>query len=149
MKENFTLQKIQEYLVQFRREFSFVENDISFKLERYIELVVLEGDTPRELALAVLSQCDHVVMSVGTFGWWAAMLAQLHRSESSYDRWSQATASNSGSVVEGEASTDTVNTANRRSLVTYYKTAVRPRSKLSTLFSYRDYFPPDWIALSD
>jgi len=31
--------------------------------------------TPPYVDLAILARCDHIIMSVGTFGWWAAWLA--------------------------------------------------------------------------
>ncbi len=42
----------------------------------FIEL--LEQATPRELALHVLSHCDHVIATMGTFSWWIAFLNRNH-----------------------------------------------------------------------
>ncbi|XP_046547676.1 galactoside alpha-(1,2)-fucosyltransferase 2-like isoform X1 [Haliotis rubra] len=37
--------------------------------------VMFMEDNPFEVDLAVLTQCNHSIMSVGTFGWWASFLA--------------------------------------------------------------------------
>lgn len=39
------------------------------------DVYFVEGQT-REVDLAVLSSCDHMIMSVGTFSWWAAWLCK-------------------------------------------------------------------------
>ena len=39
---------------------------------------VLEEATPRELVLHVLSHCDHVIATMGTFSWWIAFLNRNH-----------------------------------------------------------------------
>ncbi|KAH9502830.1 Galactoside 2-alpha-L-fucosyltransferase 1 [Bulinus truncatus] len=36
--------------------------------------VILLPYAPREVHMCILSQCHHVIMSVGTFGWWAGWL---------------------------------------------------------------------------
>ncbi|CAH1779361.1 unnamed protein product [Owenia fusiformis] len=37
--------------------------------------VVISKGTKPEVDMAILSKCDHVIISTGTFGWWAAFLA--------------------------------------------------------------------------
>ncbi len=43
-------------------------------LYHYEDVTILDGDPTSDLA--VLSSCDHVIMSVGTFGWWAGFLSR-------------------------------------------------------------------------
>ena len=47
--------------------------------------VLLAKGNPAGVDLAILSLCDHVIMSVGTFGWWGAWLAGGNTVY--YDRW--------------------------------------------------------------
>src|SRR6218665_1673996 len=61
--------------------------------------------------LALLSMCDHVIMSTGTFGWWAAWLAK-------------------GTTI-------------------YYSDWPREGSGLYAHFKREDFFPPNWIPMSD
>ena len=42
------------------------------------EHVILSRYQPPEVDLAILSSCDHVIMSVGTFGWWGGYLSGGH-----------------------------------------------------------------------
>lgn len=43
------------------------------KLQRY-DFELLQNNTP-EIDFAILSSCDHVITSVGTFGWWTGWLS--------------------------------------------------------------------------
>ena len=38
------------------------------------DVIISRGNTPC-VDLAILSVCDHVIQSVGTFSWWAAYLS--------------------------------------------------------------------------
>lgn len=60
---------------------------------------------------AVLSMCDHVIMSTGTYGWWAAWIAK-------------------GTTI-------------------YYADWPRKGSNLERQFTKEDFFPPNWIPMSD
>jgi galactoside 2-L-fucosyltransferase 1/2 len=40
-----------------------------------IDDFILVDSGYREVDLAVLSQCNHTIMTIGTFSWWAAFLA--------------------------------------------------------------------------
>ena len=61
--------------------------------------------------MALLASCDAVIMSTGSYGWWAAWLA------------------------------------NKTTI--YYPYWPLPGSKLSTKFSFKDFFLPQWIGLGD
>jgi len=61
--------------------------------------------------MALLASCDALIMSTGTYGWWAAWLGNI--------------------------------------TTIYYRYWPRPGSKLSTMFTREDYFPPQWIGLGN
>ena len=52
----------------------WVEKNLTAKFPEFHINTVLAGHTA-ELGMAILSRCNHVIMSVGTFSWWSAWLA--------------------------------------------------------------------------
>ncbi len=110
--EHLSLERFCEYFHPNLSNCSFIQQKIV--------IIILPSEYSREVALSVLSECDHVVMSVGTFGWWAALLASLSRSVDSRPP----------------------------PTVVYYSRQVKPGSTLASRFVYSDYFPPEWISIS-
>ncbi|CAJ0930331.1 unnamed protein product, partial [Mesorhabditis belari] len=45
------------------------------------EFFFLPRNTEREVGMSVLSSCDHLIISTGTFSWWAAFLADDEKNE--------------------------------------------------------------------
>ena len=43
-----------------------------------VDIHILDSDDPR-LEFSILTKCDHLVLTVGTFGWWAAWLGPHQR----------------------------------------------------------------------
>ncbi|CAG5116810.1 unnamed protein product, partial [Candidula unifasciata] len=56
--------------------FLVASNDYKWCRENLVsdDVILMQPETPA-VHLAVLSRCEHVIMSCGTFGWWAAWLA--------------------------------------------------------------------------
>ena len=61
--------------------------------------------------MALLASCDALILSTGSYGWWAAWLANK--------------------------------------TTVYYRYWPRPGSRISTVFTREDYFPPHWIGLGN
>jgi len=85
----------REYFVKamqyFRRRYSRVQfvvcsDDIGWAKDNVIGDHVLYSEGHKDYEdLAILSHCDHVIISVGSFGWWAAWLA--NGTTIYYDNW--------------------------------------------------------------
>ena len=74
---NFTfLEKAKQfYLKRFQRvQFIFVCNDKEW-CKQHLHNVIISNFTNPGDDLALLSICDHVVVTLGTFGWWGAWLS--------------------------------------------------------------------------
>ena len=42
--------------------------------DKNASVVIIPGDSPPPVEMAILSRCQHMILSIGTFGWWAAYL---------------------------------------------------------------------------
>ena len=73
------VRKAMDYMRQKHGDviFIFVTDDVSWcrREFRASDDVVIADGAPAEVHLAVLASCDHVIMTVGTYGWWGAYLA--------------------------------------------------------------------------
>ncbi len=54
------------------------ESPIASSVWESVFVEVLEQATPRELVLHLLSHCEHVIATMGTFSWWIAFLNRNH-----------------------------------------------------------------------
>lgn len=65
------------YLMAKKSDFNFVvcTDDVAWVLAQpvFAGMTVLEGTSPDE-DLSIIAACRHVIMSVGTFGWWATYM---------------------------------------------------------------------------
>ena len=77
----------------------------------------------REVDMTVLSLCDLHIMTVGSFGWWAGMLGNLHDCFLEYHNGRQF---NSRKITR---------------IVLYYYQQTVPGSSIDSNFDYFDYFP--------
>ena len=72
------VRKAMDYMRQSHGDviFIFVTDDPSWcRKEFQTTDHVITDMAPAEVHLAVLASCDHVIMTVGTYGWWGAYLA--------------------------------------------------------------------------
>ena len=75
--------------------FVVTSNDIAWAQDNieplagtYTDVKFMSRDNSEGLDLAIMASCDHVIMSVGTFSWWAAWLA--NGLTVYYDKWPEA-----------------------------------------------------------
>ena len=80
-------------MTYFRRLFSHVQfivcsDDIQWARDHLKgDDVIFSVNNSHYVDMAILSSCDHVIMSVGTYGWWAAWLANGRVVY--YDKWAE------------------------------------------------------------
>ena len=84
---DYFLNAMEYFTSRFQRvRFIVCSDDIDWSRENIVgENVVYSIGHSQEIDLAILSRCDHVIMSVGSFSWWAAWLA--NGTTIYYDKW--------------------------------------------------------------
>ncbi|CAJ0923010.1 unnamed protein product, partial [Mesorhabditis belari] len=81
---------IQYFRVEISEQLIFLisSDDLKWAKENLQEtkpgtrrILLLPRNTEREVGMSVLSSCDHLIISTGTFSWWAAFLADDEKNE--------------------------------------------------------------------
>ncbi len=101
-------------------------------IEKIVRFEIMQNITARDKALCLLTLMDHMIMSVGTFGWWAAFL-----NENNFKHFCTQKLNNPASCI-----------APKKPILIYFKTPFREGSPVSAYFSLEDHFPSRWIGIS-
>ncbi len=128
VQENFVTQK----LVQFAKTRKYSEQLIEL-VEKNVHFEVIENIPARDKALCLLTLMDHMIMSVGTFGWWAAFLNE--------NNFKYTCSRNENNTV--------VCIAPKKPILTYFNKPFREGSAVSYYFNVQDHYPPHWIGFGN
>ena len=118
-KTNFNKNGLAQFLQSKRKPLANIN-----KLMQRSHFEYMVNVNSRETVLCFLTLTDHIILTVGSFGWFGAYLNELKRQQNSFDPKSNP-------------------------IVTYYKHPFRENSPMLLLFSSEDYFPEHWIPMVD
>ncbi len=119
-------------LVAFAKSRNWVEKDLQW-IGANVHFHVVHNVTARDKALCILTLMDHMIMSVGTFGWWAAFL-----NENTYKYSCSINGNNTEICVP-----------TRKPILVYFNDPFRPGSAVAGYFSVPDHYPPHWIGFGN
>ncbi len=125
-KTEFTKEKLKEFL-----RGRFPDETLENLFEK-LSFLYLENIKARETVLCFLTQCDHNILTVGTFGWWGAFLNK--------NNFQSTKKINTDIYSKG---------IENQHIVIYYKKQFREGWELSNEIKLEDLFLSNWIGMED
>ncbi len=126
-KKNFSPKQLRNY---FKNQNSTMSKEMEEVLFKGIQIKIMENLPDREQVLYLLTKSDHLIITIGTFGWWGAFL-------------------NADTYEHAHKRADIKEKNTVKGLVLYYKRQYKRGSYPESQFSSTDFFPSHWIGLDE